>query len=87
MSESNDVALDALQELQDSVESAVEGTTLTVDYKDEELESKTILLQDLINVGSGGVAYMEAGSEVIDAWEVIASVGLTEPTDVVETDV
>ena len=87
MSESNDVALDALQELQDSVGSAVEGTTLTVDYKDEELASKTILLQDLITVGSNGIAYIEAGVEVVDAWGVVASVGLTEPTDVIETDV
>jgi hypothetical protein len=87
MSESNETPLDGLQILQDSVEGAVEGTTLTIDYKDEELESKTILLQDLMDVSSAGISYMQAGDEVVDTWKVVASVKLTEPTDVVETDV
>ncbi len=87
MSESNETALDGLQTLQNSVDEAMEGTTLTIDYNDEELESKTILLQDLVNVNSTGISYVEAGAEVVDAWGVVASVELTEPTDVVETDV
>jgi len=89
MSESDETTLAGIQKLQNSIEEAVvvEGATITVDYKDEELESKTILLQDLVNVNSNGIAYLEAGVEVVDAWGVVASVKVVEPTDVVETDV
>lgn len=84
---SEKTALEVLQELQDSIEQAAEGTFLTISYKDEESESKTVLLADLISAGITGITYLEAGDEVVDYWDAVDSVKLIEPSDVVETDV
>jgi hypothetical protein len=88
MSELNEkTALEVLQELQDSIEQAAEGTFLTISYKGEESESKTVLLGDLVSLGTTGITYLEAEAEVTDYWDALDSVRLTEPSDVVEVDV
>ena len=84
---SEKTALEVLQELQNSIDQAAEGAFLTISYKDEESESKTVLLGDFISVGRTGITYLEAGSEVVEYWDALDSVKLTEPTDVVEIDV
>ncbi len=84
---SEKTALEVIQELQNSIDQAAEGAFLTISYKDEELETKTVLLADFVSLGRTGITYLEAGDEVTEYWDVLDLVKLTEPTDVVEIDV